>query len=513
MTDASSIGLKLTDLRGFQHELTSELGRGGQGVVYRTRDPNTAIKLLLDAEGRPLQVQPNDSHPFRKILDRLLTLPLPEHGIALPIVPLAAPYVGYTMRLLRGMVPIAKLLTPTDKHAGEFYCNSGGLWRRLRLLAQLADLMAELHAIPLTYCDLSSNNVFISESVDSHEVWLIDADNLHYTESLRTSLHTPRFAAPEVATGRTGANTLSDCWSFAVLAHMVLRMVHPFEGALIAEGGWDASRSCDYEREANEGRVPWIDDLNDRRNASDVGVRREDCLSAQLRELFSRNFSDGLTNPSARPSMQEWSEALWNAHDQTLRCASCKSTFFASRVGQCSFCTAVCGAVIRVESRVWVPDLDDGFADLATGRKAVLAANEQLRAFDLAESKQIEVGRLPPRAPVAIAHFSVGEAVTIPVAFVRACLWMSRREPALELRFRPKSMIIESVCESSAWRWSRPDTDPTKPHPPAPPFGPILELLLPQSKAWLGHLHCGSLTESHRVLSFAYLPGGAVESR
>lgn len=69
------------------------------------------------------------------------------------------------MELVTGMWPLEKLLAPPPGHGvTAWYLNSGGLAWRLRLLAHLADLMAELHGRGL--------------------VWLIDADNLHYEDQV-----------------------------------------------------------------------------------------------------------------------------------------------------------------------------------------------------------------------------------------------------------------------------------------------------------------------------------------
>ncbi len=42
----------LVDEYGNSHQVTDELARGGQGVVFRTKDTDLAIKQPLDAYGR-----------------------------------------------------------------------------------------------------------------------------------------------------------------------------------------------------------------------------------------------------------------------------------------------------------------------------------------------------------------------------------------------------------------------------------------------------------------------------
>ena len=60
------------------------LGKGGQGVVFRTKDPDIAIKLVTDNSGNPV----TDKHLIEqhsKVFKRVRLLPLPENiNISLP---------------------------------------------------------------------------------------------------------------------------------------------------------------------------------------------------------------------------------------------------------------------------------------------------------------------------------------------------------------------------------------------------------------------------------------------
>jgi DNA-binding helix-hairpin-helix protein with protein kinase domain len=59
------------------------------------------------------------------------------------------------------------------------YRDTGSFGRRLQILKQLAETLAKLHGRGLAFGDLSPNNIFVSQSVEHHQVWLIDADNIH----------------------------------------------------------------------------------------------------------------------------------------------------------------------------------------------------------------------------------------------------------------------------------------------------------------------------------------------
>ena len=309
------------------HLLKQPLGRGGQGVVLRTRSPHIAVKLIGALEDAPVSPEVRsaeklwgkltrasgialtpDAHKhsaLRRRLEDVRALPLPILHLAQPLAMLRD-HVGYTMRLLSGMVPIRTLIAePGSSKLGEFYQSSGGLGRRLELLANTAALLARLHGLPLVYADVSPNNVFISEATDASEVWLIDLDNLDYLSTNAPQIFTPGFGAPEVVTGRGGVSTLSDSYSFAVLAFWVLTQQHPFLGEYVEEGGWDDDGDEDREQLAFHGALPWIEDTKDNSNRTSKGIARHLALSKPVRDLFEKTFESGRTDRMARPSMAE----------------------------------------------------------------------------------------------------------------------------------------------------------------------------------------------------------------
>ena len=91
------------------------------------------------------------------------------------------------MEMFTGMAPIRSLMRP-PKGTGsvaQWYFQGGGLRRRLRLLARVAEVLSELHGRGLVYADLSPSNVFASEKSNAGEVRLIDTDNVHPATSRR----------------------------------------------------------------------------------------------------------------------------------------------------------------------------------------------------------------------------------------------------------------------------------------------------------------------------------------
>lgn len=374
------------------HLLKEPLGRGGQGVVLRTRSPHIVVKLIGDiaedssnaasergatqklwnqltrASGIAMAPDGEKQVALRHRLEDVHLLPLPDLHVAQPLAMLRD-HVGYTMRLLKDMVPIRSLIAePGDRNLAAFYRSTGGLRRRLELLANAAGILARIHAVPLVYADISPNNIFVSEHLDANEVWLIDLDNLDYLSANAIGIFTPGFGAPEVVTERAGVSTLSDSYAFAILAFWVLAQIHPFLGDFVEEAGWDDDGDEDREVLAFRGEFPWVEDTQDDSNHTSKGIPRHLVLSKPVRELFQRVFEKGRMDRTQRPSMAEWAEVLRRAADRIVSCGGCGSTFDVT-AGNCPFCPeSPRPSFIHMQVNRWDPDIDDTGASAVSSR-------------------------------------------------------------------------------------------------------------------------------------------------
>jgi serine/threonine protein kinase len=294
----------LADEYGNFHYPADELARGGQGVVFRTKDVDLAIKQPLDASG-----QPDKNANLRDRFQNIRLLPIPSRiPVSLPLA-ILRDKPGYVMRLLNGMKPfsIFDLDGKTKKKLEErkpelpqwlagipdkdmafrlfHYADTGSTRRRLFALSKCASILSRLHNAGLVYGDISTNNAFIGEG-SSCGVWLIDADNLRFEPpSGGTSVYTPGYGAPEVVRGTDCSRPRSDCWAFAVMAFKILALCHPFIGKKVLEpdadqGGWDAEpvaegTPADLDEQAYAGYLPFIDDDDDDSNTGVGGLPRE----------------------------------------------------------------------------------------------------------------------------------------------------------------------------------------------------------------------------------------------
>ena len=354
------------DQYGNQHQLVSELARGGQGVVYRTTDPDLAIKQPLDADGAVSQTA-----DLKKKFENIRFLPIPKNiPISFPLAVLRDE-AGYVMRLLSEMekfgafdmsgtqkallerepVPqwLRNMVDKTSMLTLMHYANTGSTKRRLKALSKCASILARLHARGLVYGDISPNNCFMSQK-DSRDVWLIDADNLRFeVEKGGSAVYTPRFGAPEVVQGRDRSRPQTDAWAFAVMAFETLTQVHPFIGQRVlladeGQGGWDVEPSEntngeDLDEKAYGGLLPFIDDENDNSNQGINGLPRNLVLNTQLAKLFQETLGSGRKEPWTRPGMIYWALELARAHDHSVLCPECLMSYFLDYI-QCPYCEA-----------------------------------------------------------------------------------------------------------------------------------------------------------------------------
>ena len=363
------------------------LGQGGQGTVYRTMDPDLAIKLATDDGGNTK----TDSEIIRENsfrLKNLRLLPVPKNAnISFPAA-LLRDHAGYVMQLLSEMVPLSDFWldgkTSEDISSGDIpewlseipedpeddakkfvhYYRTGGLRRRLAVLYKCAALLARLHGRAMVYCDISPLNIFVSEDPEHSDVWLIDADNIQFeTKAGGRVVFTEGYGAPELVRGTDGGRPASDCHAFAVVSFYLLSLVHPFKGRMVdgTDVDWadDENDAEEIEEKAYEGRFPYIDDPEDDSNSTDSGLPRQLVLTDKLDALFRGTFCAGKTAPWLRPTIYHWPEALAQASDITVLCPECRMTYYCdfedSDPGErkCPYCQAAMPESVVLESYRW----------------------------------------------------------------------------------------------------------------------------------------------------------------
>lgn len=331
------------DTSGQRYRLGKELGRGGQGAVFAVEGERLAVKLLSRARGA-------NAERLRDQLAMVGRFPIKDLPIARPVARIDTPYVGYVMELFTGMQSIQSLLRPPKDTESvlQWYINSGGSSRRLRLLTRLATTLSQLHGKGLIYVDLSPANVFVSESTSNLETRLIDTDNLRTASTPGRTYYTPGYGAPELVNNKGTPSSLSDAYAFAVLAFEVLSLQHPFKGDHVVYG------EPELEEQALRGQIPWIDHTEKNLNRASDGIPRELLLTKDLKADFEEAFQAGLSDPQERPGVQRWAEHLHQAADRTLTCLSCKGSYYFNR-GECPWCGDSRPGFVIVAVHLWDP--------------------------------------------------------------------------------------------------------------------------------------------------------------
>ena len=322
------------DTKGSVYELREELSRGGQGIVYRTQYPQALVKGFINKDEQVRQ-------RWHRHIAWLIDQDLSDLKLARPLALLAEPRFGYVMELMDGLVPLQSLLDSfinAEDEAPADYLRQGGLRRRIRILVQLARALNQLHARGMLYGDLSPSNIFVSDDPAHAETWLIDCDNISLEAHDGLTVHTADYGAPEVVRGDALLSSLTDSWSFAVIAYQLLTHNHPFKGELISDG------EPEEEEAALRGEYPWIYDQQDDANQCFANLPIQLIEHSRLPALFSRCFELGRHNASERPGMAEWLEALTEIGERLYCCASCGgSTLLPAELGSihdasCFFC-------------------------------------------------------------------------------------------------------------------------------------------------------------------------------
>jgi serine/threonine protein kinase len=352
------------------HELKKELGKGGQGVVYRTADSELLVKMPLK-NGKEITDKEEINH-FQKRFENLYLLPLTNKmHITRPLYLLEG-QAGYVMQMMQDMQPIGKWLpqilnkqlaktftrpswlseeVPLEvAYSLAMYANTGGTKRRLELLSQTSIVLLRLHSVGVIFMDISPDNIYCSTKPEHSEVWMIDADNLRFEGvSSKSGVITPQYGAPEIVKGIDGGRVVSDTYSLALLAFKILTMSNAFEGQLFSdvvgdEDDWatDDSESSkpNLEVQAAQGELPFIFDAEDNSNSRVNGLPAELVLTPDVLYFFQRMFGKGRKEPWQRPSLHSLPRLLAKAADSSIQCHCGMSFYYQSTndTQSCPYC-------------------------------------------------------------------------------------------------------------------------------------------------------------------------------
>ena len=211
---------------------------------------------------------------------------------------------------------VRKYLADTEK---------GDLQKMICISIALARAVRRLHAAGLAHSDLSGNNVLIDPISGSCAV--IDIDSLVVPGLFPPEVAgTKGYIAPEVLEtinldfknpARKLPNIRTDLFALSVLIYEYLLKRHPLEGPKIHHPD-----TIEDDFLAHGSKALFIENPLDTSNRpSNLKTTIRD-FGSHLEKLFLRASVDGLHNPLARPSANDWERALVKTYDLLQPCSN-----------------------------------------------------------------------------------------------------------------------------------------------------------------------------------------------
>ncbi|HYW18466.1 MAG TPA: hypothetical protein VE956_03985 [Nodularia sp. (in: cyanobacteria)] len=367
-------GAVIRDIEGRRYKLVAQLNQGRQGAIYTTEDENILVKVRKPPD--------SSSADFHKHLRILIRRNLEVDALVLPRAVLDEPYLGYVMDRVNDSISLVELVYPKILTT-NWHVATGGLRRRLRIAAQLARTIQQIHRNGLCYVDLSWQNVLVSSDPKQTFIKLIDADNLIVPgTSFAEVMGSPGFIAPEILKESRFPDHACDRWSLAVAIFHLLVLNHPFIGDEVLEG------EPELEEIAYRGELPFIDSRDNKQNRSTKGLPLGRVLTRKLRDLSRRAFENGVADPWARPSPEEWLIALLEAADQTALCPKCGATTYLPEMRGTPFVCDWCGQTSDRPIELGFFNVDPAIDNLAEDERKELIRNKKPHRLVLDEEQQ-----------------------------------------------------------------------------------------------------------------------------
>lgn len=310
-------GTIMTSESGNKYTVLSLLGAGGQGEVYDVEcgGKHYALKWYFKGSATARQKQ---------ILETIIAKGSPDDSFLWPlelIVPAQGDLFGYIMPLRpKNYKSIVDLMKKKVNPSFYVLC---------RTAFNLTKGYQKLHGMGAKYQDISFGNLFFDPA--NGDVLICDNDNVSFDNSKPGGvLGTPGFMAPEIVRGEKRPSRETDRYSLAVLLFYLFMVNHPLEGKL------EANIKCMdmAARVKLYGTDPvFIFDPDNKTNRPVKGIHDNANIywpmyPEKLRQMFTKSFTIGLTQPNKRITEPEWMTLFANMMSGMLECSCGASNFY-----------------------------------------------------------------------------------------------------------------------------------------------------------------------------------------
>ena len=317
---------------------TAEVGRGGEGVVYRVAERGDLVAKIYHPALRTYTRQAK--------LTAMVMQPPPDEGGTLvpPHVSLAWPtdllfdadaFAGFLMPRIERSPNLVALFNPLLRSQRYPHADRRFL---LRTAQNLATVLAALHSRGHVVGDLNQKNILVKANA---LVTLVDADSFqireHNGHCYRCGVGVPDYTAPELqGQGLTASDRqpYHDCFALSVLLfQLLMEGYHPFTGrpltAALSEID-QLSLHC-----LQQGVFPYS---NNRAVQPPPAAPPFTWLPPEIRRLFLQSFLVGYTDPTRRPTAATWVQALHRAEADLIQCTQRRDHWYSSHLDHCPMC-------------------------------------------------------------------------------------------------------------------------------------------------------------------------------
>jgi len=316
-------GDRISLLGGSSAFIEKELGRGGQGIVYS-----------VNIDGKPYALKWytckfNNKDAFRKNMESNITAGPPDSKFLWPLFLTGEQEgsFGYVMNLRTKEYSVfSDILNNEVKFPSTEMVILSAL--------NIVNGFRSLHRKGLSYQDLNDGNFFIN--VNTGDVLICDNDNVTPDGKKNSGGigGKPGYMAPEIVTGKSFPNSLTDCHSLAVILFKLFCRHDPLMGEQYVKS------VCITEKREIElyGSSPvFIFDPDNDTNRPVKGIHPNPIKLWHiypdfLQEAFISSFCEGMKNPNARLPENEWQKTLVRLRSELLHCPSCKDDIFLNHV-------------------------------------------------------------------------------------------------------------------------------------------------------------------------------------